>query len=75
MKQSEAYNLLIKEYLSKCKACDECVASGYCTENHLRTHREPQPYCEENLKMYFRHYSTKYHNLDNIQVEPQESEE
>lgn len=59
MKKTEAYELLIEEYLSKCKACDECVASGFCTKNRLREYRDPQPYCPDNLKLYFKQYRTK----------------
>lgn len=43
MKQSEAYDLLCKEYLSKCResGCDGCVAEFYCIENHLRKDKYP----------------------------------
>lgn len=55
MKQSEAYDLLCKEYLSKCResGCDGCVAEFYCIENHLRNDRYPQNDCPEKLKKYF----------------------
>ena len=47
MKQKDAYDLLIKEYLSKCNetGCDGCIAEFYCIENHLRTDRYPQKDC------------------------------
>ena len=55
MKQSDAYDLLCKEYLSKCResGCDGCVAEFYCIENHLRKDRYPQNDCHEKLKKYF----------------------
>jgi len=55
MKQSEAYDLLCKEYLSKCResGCDGCVAEFYCVENNLRKDRYPQNDCHEKLKKYF----------------------
>ena len=56
MKQTEAYDHIIKEYLSKCNetGCDGCVAEYYCIENHLRTDRFPQKDCPEKLKDYLR---------------------
>ena len=45
---------LIKEYISKCKACDECFAEIFCITNRLRESREPQSYCADNIKAYFR---------------------
>lgn len=55
MEQSEAYDLLCKEYLSKCRksGCDGCVAESYCIKNHLRKDRYPQKDCPEKLKKYF----------------------
>jgi hypothetical protein len=55
MKQPEAYDHIIKEYLSKCKetGCDGCIAEYYCIENHLRTDRFPQNDCPEKIKKYF----------------------
>ena len=55
MEQSEAYDVLCKEYLSKCResGCDGCVAEFYCIENHLRKDRYPQKDCPEKLKKYF----------------------
>ena len=53
MKKNDAYELLIREYISKVDVCDECFASCYCTVNHLRESREPQEYCVENVKQYF----------------------
>ena len=54
-KQLEAFDLLCKEYLSKCResGCDGCVAEFYCIENHLRKDRYPQNDCLEKLKKYF----------------------
>lgn len=46
--------IIIREYLSKCECCDECVASIFCTLNYLRHSREPQDYCESNLKEYLK---------------------
>lgn len=43
---------LIKEYLSKCNACDECYIQCFCIENQLRKSRKPQDYCVENFKRY-----------------------
>ena len=56
MKQSEAYDRIIKEYLSKCKetGCDGCIAEFYCIENSLRYDRYPQKDCSEKLKKYLR---------------------
>ena len=56
MKQSEAYDLLLKEYLSKCRedGCDGCVAEIYCIKNNLRKDRYPQNDCPEKLKKYLR---------------------
>ena len=56
MKQSEAYDRVIVEYLSKCKetGCDGCIAEFYCIENNLRTDRYPQKDCPEKLKEYLR---------------------
>lgn len=54
MKRSDAYNLLIKEYLSKCNACDECVAQIYCISNNLRTARYPIDGCEKKVADYMR---------------------
>lgn len=45
---------LIVEYLSKCKACDECFAQFYCIEHGLRTSRTPKVYCPGNIKMFLR---------------------
>lgn len=56
MKKTEAYNLICKEYLSKCReyGCDSCIAETYCILNHLRTDRYPQNDCLEKLKAYLR---------------------
>lgn len=57
MKQSEAYELLRKEYLSKLQdiGCDGCIAEYYCIENNLRKDRFPQADCSEKLKQYLQH--------------------
>lgn len=56
MKKTEAYDLICKEYLSKCReyGCDSCIAETYCILNHLRTDRYPQNDCPEKLKAYLR---------------------
>lgn len=56
MRKDEAYSLLIKEYLSKCRehGCDSCIAEYYCIENNLRRDRYPQDDCPEKLKKYLR---------------------
>ena len=56
MKKVDAYDLLIKEYLTKCKetGCDGCIADGYCIENRLRTDRYPQQDCQKKLKDFLR---------------------
>lgn len=61
MKQSEAYDRLCKEYLSKCKGvgCDGCIAEFYCIENGLRSDRYPQEDCQKKLKDYLRQLRLK----------------
>ena len=56
MKLKNAYNLIIKEYLSKCEliGCDGCIAEFYCIENCLRTSRYPDENCPQKLKDYLR---------------------
>lgn len=54
MKQKDAYELLILEYLHKCKACDECIAEFFCIRNGLRKAREPHYGCDKKLKLYLR---------------------
>lgn len=56
MKKDDAYELLIKEYLSKCTecGCDGCIAEFYCIEHNLRTDRYPQDDCPDKLKEYFK---------------------
>lgn len=54
MNKRNAYELLIKEYLSKCECCDECIASTYCTLNNLRSSRIPENGCEEKLVQYLK---------------------
>lgn len=52
-----AMDKICKEYLSKCKCCDECCAVIYCILNNLRSSREPQDYCLDNLKAYLKEAS------------------
>ena len=58
MKKSEAYELIIREYLEKLKTnfegCDGCIAEYYCINNQLKTTRSPQAGCPEKLKAYLR---------------------
>lgn len=56
MKKTEAYDLLCKEYLSKCRkyGCDSCIAETFCVINGLRTDGSPQDDCPEKLKAYLR---------------------
>jgi hypothetical protein len=56
MTKDEAYNIIVKEYLSKCNetGCDGCIAETYCIRNGLRTDRYPQHDCAEKLKTYLR---------------------
>ena len=58
MRKTEAYELLVREYLGKLKSsfagCDGCIAEYYCITNHLKTARVPQPDCPEKLKAYLR---------------------
>ena len=51
--RDEINEILIREYISKVKCCDECFASVYCTVNGLRESRMPQDYCVKNIKRYF----------------------
>lgn len=51
---TEMFNILIAEYLSKCKCCDECMASTFCTLEQRRDSREPKEYCKSNLKDYLK---------------------
>lgn len=54
MNISDAFELLVVEYLSKCKeyGCDSCIAQIFCIENNLRTSRYPQDDCPDKLKKY-----------------------
>ena len=52
MKKTDAYNLICKEYLYKCKehGCDSCIAENYCIEKGLRNTEN----CVEKLQDYLR---------------------
>ena len=56
MQRKDAYEIVVKEYLSKCNitGCDGCIAEFWCIENDLRTSRYPQDNCPEKLKAYLR---------------------
>jgi len=58
MNKSEAYDLIIKEYIGQLElnfvGCDGCIAEHYCMKNHLKGDRLPQPDCPEKLKSYLR---------------------
>lgn len=49
----ESTERLIKEYLSKCRVCDECFAETFCILKGLRDSRKPQKRCVDNIKKYF----------------------
>lgn len=49
----ESVKRLIREYLSKCRICDECFAEFFCILKGLKDNREPQERCVDNIKMYF----------------------
>lgn len=52
MNKTDAYNLICKEYLHKCKeyGCDSCIAEYYCIERGLR-HTDN---CVEKLQAYLK---------------------
>ena len=52
MKRSDAYDYICREYLDKCKCCDECIAEYFCIHNQLRTSRYPQEDCVAKLQAY-----------------------
>ena len=56
MNKDNAYDLIVREYLSKCNqsGCDGCIAEYYCIENGLKTDRYPQQDCQNKLKDYLR---------------------
>ena len=58
MNKSEAYDLIIKEYIGQLElnfvGCDGCISEHYCIKKHLREDRLPQPDCPEKLKSYLR---------------------
>lgn len=60
MNQLDAYEKLIREYLSKCDTCDECFAEIYCIQEHLKTGRTPQVTCNEKIKRYLRQLREPY---------------
>lgn len=41
MNKSESLERLSKEYIFKCKCCDECFAEMFCITNHKRESRVP----------------------------------
>lgn len=41
MNKSESLELLSKEYIHKCKCCDECLAEMFCITNDKRDSRMP----------------------------------
>lgn len=50
----DAFELLIVEYLNKCRehGCDSCIAQIFCIENNLRKSRYPQDDCPDKIKKY-----------------------
>lgn len=56
MKKSDAFDLLVREYLDKCQeyGCDSCMAEFFCVENSLRKDRYPQNDCPDKLKSYLK---------------------
>ena len=65
MSKDDAYEILVKEYLSKLNitGCDGCVAQYYCILNNLRTDRYPQENCQFKIKEYFNQAQGKKYNL------------
>lgn len=41
MNKSESLERLSKEYISKCKCCDECFVEMFCIQNQRRKGRVP----------------------------------
>ena len=56
MKMSNAYEIVISEYLDKCSCCDECFAEFYCMRNDLRDGRvsSDKNKCIDKIKGYFK---------------------
>ena len=56
MTLDKALEKVIIEYLGKCKeyGCDSCFAQCYCIEHDLRSSRNPQDYCIDNIKKYLK---------------------
>lgn len=52
MKQSDAYTLMIREYLTKCEYCEECFAEYFCYANNLIKENHPRSNCVDNIKKY-----------------------
>lgn len=52
--KNEIVSILIREYLSKCDCCDECMAETFCILNEMRKSRVPQEYCEKNIEEYMK---------------------
>ena len=55
MKQADAYDLMIKEYLAKCKyyGCDGCIAEYWCIRNDERKLITDDK-CVKKIKQYLR---------------------
>lgn len=54
MKQKDAYERLSREYISKCRYCDECIAEVWCILHHTKQTRHPYEGCEKNVRDYLR---------------------
>ena len=56
MNKSDAYTLICKEYLEKCKdyGCDACIAESYCLMSKLKYDRYPQDNCVNKLQAYLK---------------------
>lgn len=57
MKKQDAYDLICKEYLDKCKeyGCDSCIAETWCLMNNLKYDRYPQDNCIHKLQAYLKY--------------------
>lgn len=56
MKNINAYDLLIKEYLDKLApiGCDRCFNEMYCAKNNLKHSKHPQDDCLQKIKDFFK---------------------